>query len=311
MAKNRSTRAHARKSAPIAVNSDQAEQILIDARRDQMLAEADTIIAQDEPEVADKVLDAIGPVADVSSDGLADAEAVENNPDVVDSERDLRPTENLTPVIEPEASEPEPTPAPSEPEAPQSIETPEGRLMPSIYSTTTEAYAAANNMRLGGRVNYIPVEGGFQILVRKPGGSSKPVQATEGAVQAPARAQPKVRTPRAKASGPRPDTRNAVIWSMLTRPEGTTLKEVTAAMDAFEIARGRTNQFPTGIGSDAKLFAGRFGYDWRKEADGDATRYFCFKREESASEASAEEVESEVSDASEVEDADAAESAAS
>ena len=214
-----------------------------------------------------------------AADKTIDAEALENNPDVVDS------TENYTSVTEVESERPseaelaevlgEPIattePVAQEPAAPDVTDG--GRLLASRFESSDEALAYAGNMKLRNYSISRQDDGQYAIEIRKQA-SNKPAapQTTEGAVQAPARAAPKTRTPRAKASGPRPDTRNFVIWSMLTRPEGTTRKEVDAALAAFQ----PNNIQPCGIGSDAKLFAGRFGYQWRKEADGDATRYFCF-----------------------------------
>jgi hypothetical protein len=270
MAKNRSARAHARKSATVAVNSDQAEQALIDARREQMLAEAEATI---------------------------DAEAVENNPDVVDStenytsipdgevaDKIIETATDTEPVVEfvsepvvdlpgiESATEQAQEPAP-EPAAPVTDVTDGGRLLASRFPDANEALAYAGNMKLRNYSISRQDDGQYAIEVRKQASAKPAAQTTEGAVQAPARAAPKARTPRAKASGPRPDTRNAVIWSMLTRPEGTTKKEVDAALAAFQ----PNNIQPCGIGSDAKLFSGRFGYDWKKTSDADgATRYFCF-----------------------------------
>jgi hypothetical protein len=267
---NRKARAAARKSSPViavgtpaGANADQAEQTLIDARREQMLAEAEATIAQDDPTTPDET---------PAPDREINAEAIENNPDVVDS------TENLTPIIEPAQ---EPAPEPAAPDV-----TDGGRLLASRFPTSEEALAYAGNMKLRNYSISRQDDGQYAIEVRKA--SAKPA-ATQAAPAAPTtRATPKLRTPRAKASGPRPDTRNAVIWSMLTRPEGTTKKEVDAALLAFQ----PNNPQPCGIGSDAKLFSGRFGYDWKKTSDADgATRYFCFPFSQSESEASDEEVE--------------------
>jgi hypothetical protein len=278
---NRKARAAARKSSPVIVNADQAEQALIDARREQMLADAEATIAQDDPTTPDET---------PAPDREINAEAIENNPDVVDS------TENLTPIIEPAQ---EPAPEPAAPDV-----TDGGRLLASRFPTSEEALAYAGNMKLRNYSISRQDDGQYAIEVRKA--SAKPA-ATQAAPAAPTtRATPKLRTPRAKASGPRPDTRNAVIWSMLTRPEGTTKKEVDAALAAFQ----PNNIQPCGIGSDAKLFSGRFGYDWKKTSDADgATRYFCFPFSQSESEASDEEVEVVVQ--SEGEAVEAIESAAS
>jgi hypothetical protein len=269
---NRKARALARKSAPVAVNADQAEQALIDARREQMLAEAEASIAQDEVATEVEIVQ-------------VDAEAIENNPDVVDS------TENLTSIPEPITdSEMDAIAAGIGPDAvaklaeERAAETPApapdvtdgGRLLASRFPDSNEALAYAGNMKLRNYSISRQDDGQYAIEVRKAGAQTTPTQAATAAPQA-TRSAPKIRTPRAKATAPRPDTRNAVIWAMLTRPEGTTLKEVTSAMDDFERARGRENLFPTGIGSDAKLFSGRFGYDWKKTSDADgSTRYFCF-----------------------------------
>ena len=167
-----------------------------------------------------------------------------------------------------QAQEPAPEPA-----APVTDVTDGGRLLASRFPDANEALAYAGNMKLRNYSISRQDDGQYAIEVRKQASAKPAAQTTEGAVQAPARAAPKARTPRAKASGPRPDTRNAVIWSMLTRPEGTTKKEVDAALAAFQ----PNNIQPCGIGSDAKLFSGRFGYDWKKTSDADgATRYFCF-----------------------------------
>ena len=275
---NRKARALARKSAPVAVNADQAEQALIDARREQMLAEAEASIAQDE--VATEVEIVQAPTEGSSITGLV--EIVDD--DVVDS------TENLTSISEPItdgemdaiaagigpdavaklAEERAETPAPA-PDV-----TDGGRLLASRFPDSNEALAYAGNMKLRNYSISRQDDGQYAIEVRKAGAPTTPTQAATAAPQA-TRSAPKIRTPRTKATAPRPDTRNAVIWAMLTRPEGTTLKEVTSAMDDFERARGRENLFPTGIGSDAKLFSGRFGYDWKKTSDADgSTRYFCF-----------------------------------
>ena len=240
-----------------------------------------------------------------AADKTIDAEAIENNPDVVDS------TENYTSVTEVESERPseaelaevlgEPIattePVAQEPAAPDVTDG--GRLLASRFESSDEALAYAGNMKLRNYSISRQDDGQYAIEIRKQA-SNKPAapQTTEGAVQAPARAQPKVRTPRAKASGPRPDTRNFVIWSMLSRPEGTTKKEVDAALAAFQ----PNNIQPCGIGSDAKLFAGRFGFDWKKTSDADgATRYFCFPFATQASE------EVEVATPSEGEGVDASE----
>jgi hypothetical protein len=276
---NRKARALARKSAPVAVNADQAEQALIDARREQMLAEAEASIAQDEVateveivqapttgssitglvEIVDDVVDSI---PEPITDGEMDAIAAGIGPDAVAKLAEERAAE--TPVE---------TPAPDV--AAVDI-TDSGRLLASRFPDSNEALAYAGNMKLRNYSISRQDDGQYAIEVRKAGAQTTPTQAATAAPQA-TRSAPKVRTPRTKATAPRPDTRNAVIWAMLTRPEGTTLKEVTSAMDDFERARGRENLFPTGIGSDAKLFSGRFGYDWKKTSDADgSTRYFCF-----------------------------------
>jgi hypothetical protein len=153
-------------------------------------------------------------------------------------------------------------------------ETETGRMLITRFPTSDEAIAYASNMRLR-NVNYSKQEDGqWAIIVRKPTGkpASAP-QTTEEPAQAPARSAPKSRAPRAKASGPRPDTRNAVIWAGLTRPDGVTKKEIDALLAAFQ----PDNIQPCGIGSDAKLFSSRFGYDYSKTLDPDgATRYRCF-----------------------------------
>jgi hypothetical protein len=279
MAKNRSARAQARKSAPVAIVNDPnalAQERALSA--DAMLAEAETIIAQDDPTTPDET---------PAPDREIDAEAVENNPDVIDS------TESYTDPAPVEVGTSE-----GAEEAADKVADPTdgGRMLASRFETSDEALAYAGNMKLRNYSISRQDDGQYAIAIRKQA-SNKPAapQTTEGAVQAPARAAPKPRTPRAKASGPRPDTRNAVIWSMLTRPEGTTRKEVDAALAAFQ----PDNIQPCGIGSDAKLFAGRFGYNWKKTSDADgATRYFCFPFAAAESEASEGEV---------VEDAAAAE----
>ena len=276
---NRKARALARKSAPVAVNADQAEQALIDARREQMLAEAEASIAQDE--VATEVEIVQAPTEGSSITGLV--EIVDD--DVVDS------TENLTSIPEtitdgemdaiaagigPDAVAKLAEERAAETPAPAPDVTDGGRLLASRFPDSNEALAYAGNMKLRNYSISRQDDGQYAIEVRKAGAQTTPTQAATAAPQA-TRSAPKVRTPRTKATAPRPDTRNAVIWAMLTRPEGTTLKEVTSAMDDFERARGRENLFPTGIGSDAKLFSGRFGYDWKKTSDADgSTRYFCF-----------------------------------
>jgi hypothetical protein len=265
---NRKARAAARKSSPViavnAVNADQAEQTLIgtrpepaDARREQMLAEAEATIAQDDPTTPDETpapdreiaAEAIDPTD--GYDGLSDAEM----------QAQQNTSEPEAPAQEPAAPAPDVTADPTD----------SGRLLASRFPTSEEALAYAGNMKLRNYSISRQDDGQYAIEVRKA--SAKPA-ATQAAPAAPTtRATPKLRTPRAKASGPRPDTRNAVIWSMLTRPEGTTKKEVDAALLAFQ----PNNPQPCGIGSDAKLFSGRFGYDWKKTSDADgATRYFCF-----------------------------------
>ena len=256
---NRKARALARKSAPVAVNADQAEQALIDARREQMLAEAEASIAQDEIATEVEIVQApvVDSIPEPITDGEMDAIAAGIGPDAVAKLAEERAAE--TPVE---------TPAPDVTDG--------GRLLASRFPDSNEALAYAGNMKLRNYSISRQDDGQYAIEVRKAGAPTTPTQAATAAPQA-TRSAPKVRTPRTKATAPRPDTRNAVIWAMLTRPEGTTLKEVTSAMDDFERARGRENLFPTGIGSDAKLFSGRFGYDWKKTSDADgSTRYFCF-----------------------------------
>jgi hypothetical protein len=286
---NRKNRAAARKSAPVVIVNDP---VALDAER--MLDDANAII--DAPEVADKVLDSDlvateieivqAPTEGSSITGLveiigtpegADAEALENNPDVIDStETDT----SLTAPVAPEAQDGDLT----DQAKALARETTEGRMLATPFETAEEAFAYAGNMKLK-NLTYTQIDGKWRITLLGRALAMPHAQPQTVTAPTPKRA-PKARTPRVKASGPRPDTRNAVIWAMLTRPEGTTKKEVDAALAAFQ----PENIQPCGIGSDAKLFSGRFGYDWRKEADGDATRYFCFKTA-NAEVASAPEVE--------------------
>jgi hypothetical protein len=293
---NRKARALARKSAPVAVNADQAEQALIDARREQMLAEAEASIAQDEVATEVEIVQAPTEGSSITGlveivdptdgyDGLAreEIEAQQNTtepvyattPEGAAVEIEERELGHAEPAIAAEVAATEAaaveTPEPAAPDV-----TDGGRLLASRFPDSNEALAYAGNMKLRNYSISRQDDGQYAIEVRKAGAPTTPTQAATAAPQA-TRSAPKIRTPRAKATAPRPDTRNAVIWAMLTRPEGTTLKEVTSAMDDFERARGRENLFPTGIGSDAKLFSGRFGYDWKKTSDADgSTRYFCF-----------------------------------
>lgn len=153
------------------------------------------------------------------------------------------------------------------------------------FASGSEAIAWALNMRIPHYSVEGPLEDGFLDAEGKPAPfaliprkSDKTTTTTSPTTApAPTPATRKDRAKRSKQSAPREGTRNAVIWSMLTRTEGTTHAEVVAAMDEFERSRGQENIFPTGIGSDWKLFANRFGYDRKKTTDADGkTRYFCF-----------------------------------
>ena len=297
MAKNRSARAHARKSTPAVLTAVEAENVRIAPNAAEMLAEAEAII-------------------DAEAVGTR-PEPAENNPDVVDSERGLsRPTEHYTdpaPVEVEEvadkivdASEPaDPhlaeTPAPEGDLSEQALalarDTETGRMLASRFPTAEEALAYAGNMKLRNYSISRQDDGQYAILIRKQASATKPVQAPVAGAPAPAPRQKSERAQRVRATAPRPDTRNAVIWAMLTRAEGTTHKEVVAAMDAFERARGRENLFPTGIGSDWKLFSNRFGYDRKKSTDADgATRYFCFPFSSEVEDAAAAESAPEASE---------------
>jgi hypothetical protein len=282
MAKTRSSRRQARTSAPLTIVNDPAA-----LAQERELSNEPAI--ESEPDVADKIIDLSAEAADIESERPSEAELAEALGEPIAT---LSPTESAQEPATPDVTAVDPTDS--------------GRLLASRFETSAEALAYAGNMKLRNYSISRQDDGQYAIEVRKQASAkTTPTQATPA--QAPAnRPEPKVRTPRAKASGPRPDTRNAVIWSMLTRPEGTTHKEVVAAMDAFELARGSENKFPTGIGSDWKLFANRFGYDRKKTSDADgATRYFCFPF---ASEASASDEEVEVVTPSETEGERASES---
>jgi len=163
-------------------------------------------------------------------------------------------------------------------------ETPEGRLLASRFPSAEEAYAYASNMRLKNFSCPKQPDGQFAVLVRS---APKPAQ-TPAPIAAPAapRIISRARTPRAKTSGPREGTRVMVMWKALTRPEGVTNPEVDALLAAFQ----PDNIQPCAIGSGAKMFAERWGYDWRKEADPDGyTRYFVFPFASKASAASESE----------------------
>lgn len=282
---NRKTARAARKSAPVVIVNDLAA---LEAER-ALSPDPAIEIDQSEPIVVEEV-----------ADKVVDAEAIENNPDVIDStetltsipdgethyattpegaavEIDERALDHTEPSIAAEvaateaALEPQPEPeAPAQ--EPVATVVDDGAMLASRFPTSDEAIAYAGNMRLR-NVNYSKQEDGqWAIIVRKPAGKPATPPTTEGATPSKPAAAPRSRTPRAKASAPRPLTRNAVIWAGLTRPEGVTKKEIDALLLAFQPG----NPQPCGIGSDAKLFASRFGYSWKKATDGDATRYWCF-----------------------------------